>query len=252
MRRVLIMLILILIFSACYAELIINDSLQTAADKGDPKAMYELGMLYYDAVDNYEITEHLYLPWFQAAHLKGFAPATLMLGKCYIIGMTVDEDVEEGIRLVREAIAAGSAEAEVYLAYCHEWEIGLSANDAEVFRLYSSAMNKGYLPAKVEVGKCYRYAKGVEEDLDKAKQLFTEAVVAGEGGGGYELGSMHYNGNGFPVDYDEAYFWTRIGMELGCGEASGLFGFLELLLSNAEMDAANRRAMQWLEQHRKN
>jgi len=81
--------------------------LQQAADRGDAKAQYKLGMMYllgYGVRPDYANAFIL----FRKSADQGYAQAQAALGEMYVRSLDVPEDIQKGCRLLRDAAMKGA------------------------------------------------------------------------------------------------------------------------------------------------
>lgn len=92
--------------------------IQTAADAGDPNAMYALGNCYAFGV-NVSINIRQALDLWTAAALHGHADAVFRIGMCYALGTCVPQDTDLAVQMWNKAAADGCTEAMHTLGICH-------------------------------------------------------------------------------------------------------------------------------------
>ena len=82
-----------------------------AARKGDAKAQFEFGGMYYDG-KNYKKAHY----WWEKAAKQGYLEAQFKLGDMYYDGDGVLEDLERSAYWYEKAAESGDAEAQSMLA----------------------------------------------------------------------------------------------------------------------------------------
>ena len=91
------------------------------AEKGDPRAQYRLGWMFYNGVDqNGEEVKQDYneaLKWYRKAAEQGNALALDSLGAMYYLGRGVERDFKEALKWYRKATEKGHANA--------QWQLGV-------------------------------------------------------------------------------------------------------------------------------
>lgn len=93
-------------------------TIETAADAGDPEAMYALGNCYAYGV-NVSINIRKALDLWMAAALHGHAAAVFRIGMCYALGTCVPQNTEMAVQMWQKAAADGCSEAMHTLGLCH-------------------------------------------------------------------------------------------------------------------------------------
>jgi TPR repeat protein len=93
-------------------------NIETAADAGDPEALYELGTCYaYGHGVPINIRKALEL-WMAAA-LQGHATAVYRIGLCYSLGTCVPQNTDTAVQMWQKAASGGCREAMHTLGVCH-------------------------------------------------------------------------------------------------------------------------------------
>lgn len=93
-------------------------SIQTAAEAGDPDALFELGNCHaYGTHTPINIRKALDL-WMSAA-LQGHAEAVYCIGLCYALGTCVPHDTDTAVQMWFKAAASGCAKAMHALGICY-------------------------------------------------------------------------------------------------------------------------------------
>lgn len=135
--------------------------------------------------------------------------ALYFLGFNLIMGIGVDVDDAEGVRLLETAVYKGDAASAIQLAECYLNGWGVPENPEKAVKLlidYPLNKNK---KSHYLLGRCYFYGQGVEKDLYKAAEYFKVAAELGHGNSKDFLGDCYYYGYGLPVDYYEAARWYK-------------------------------------------
>jgi TPR repeat protein len=108
--------------------------------------------------------------------------AHFKLGLMYHCGWGCQEDQERAIALLREAAAAGHADAAYELGVCH-WQYGTAAeSDHEAARCFRLAAELGsglVLPFIYSLGACYMMGYELEKELPLARYWFDLAAQLG-------------------------------------------------------------------------
>ena len=87
-----------------------DDQLMSAADQGDAKAQYYMGLVYengYGIAANSSIA----VEWYKKAAEQGFDSAQLNLGMCYLEGNGITKNESEGVRWLKIAADKGNTDA---------------------------------------------------------------------------------------------------------------------------------------------
>ncbi len=140
----------------------------------------------------------------------------------YLQGVSVVQDQEKGMALLKKASDARNPEAELMLGFfLMKGEGGVTADPKAGMKLFLDAAKQGNRDAQYNAGLAYIRAQGVEEDHQEALRWFTAAALQDDVGAQYNLGVMHLNGEGTVKSALTAYAWFSIA------EANGYEGAKE-------------------------
>ena len=92
-------------YQKSYDEVLVN-----AANKGDAKAQYYLGLVYangYGTPSNASAA----VGWYRRAAEQGLDSAQILLGLCYLEGTGITQDEKEGVRWLKTAAENGNTDA---------------------------------------------------------------------------------------------------------------------------------------------
>jgi TPR repeat protein len=142
---------------------------------------------------------------------EGNAVAQFCVGRLYANGFGVPMDDAQAIKWYGLAAAAGHAEAQYNLGVMHANGWGVPMNEVPAAEFYRLAAEQGFAPAQAALAFSYKHGAGVERSLEKA------------------------------------YMWFDIAAEQGEYSAASERDDLAGQMSEGEIQAARRSALQWLE-----
>ncbi|KAH3758363.1 serine/threonine protein kinase [Pelomyxa schiedti] len=177
--------------------------LQRAADAGHTPAMFNLGVCYYNG-EGVDKDIHKAVTLYQRAADTGDATATCNLGVCYQNGDGVDRDFHKAVTLFQRAADARDAHAINNLGVCYENGYGVEKDIHKAMSLYQRAADACDTNAMCNLGLCYEYGTGVEKDSHKSVTLFQRAADAGDAEAMCNLGVCYENGEGVEKDIHKA------------------------------------------------
>ena len=193
-------------------------SCRTRAEKGDAKAEFDLGSLYYVGVgvpqDYAEAAR-----WYRKAADQGDANAKAGLASMYYYGKGVPQDYSQAVRWYRNAAEQNNTVGEFGLASMYYEAKGVPQDYSEAARWYRKAADKGNALAQLNLGFMCRQGEGVPQDYGEAVSWYRKAAYQGNAEAEYSLGYMYYNGQGLPQDYPNALRWYRKAAYQGSPEA---------------------------------
>ena len=196
-----------------------------------------------------------------------------------------DDNVREGMILLRRTAFAGNARAKYGLAFQYLTGVGTDRNDIEAARLFREAAEGGIARAAYNLGLMYAGGRGVPRDPAQALKWYEQASRAGDPYGSYawaraletspqaaqrwgeiaplylsaakaghlaaavRYGAMLLEGRGVSRDRTRAEFWLRHAADHGYPEAAllmgDLFGQIAMTRSGKQQDEAARAAANW-------
>lgn len=149
------------------------------ADKSDPRAMNNLGVLY-DKGQGVPEDPALAAFWFLQSAKAGHAAGMSNLGRLMELGRGLPKDVAQAASWFRKAADKGLAEAQYNLAVLYENGKGLDKNDREAAAWYSRAAAQQQVDAQWRLGQMYREGRGVNKNATRAVLLLYGAAMEGK------------------------------------------------------------------------
>ena len=153
-----------------------------AAEMGDPKGMYKLGVCYDFGKGGLTTDEAKAVEWYQKAAEAGETGAMNRLGVCYEYGMAgLTRDEAKAVEWYQKAAEAGDAIAMNSLVDCYEYgKGGLTRYEAKAVEWYQKAAEAGNAGGMCNLGLCYEYGQGgLTKDTSKAMEWYQKAAEAG-------------------------------------------------------------------------
>ena len=148
------------------------------ADKGDARAMNNLGVLYDKGQGVAENPQEA-AQWFQKAAVGGHGPGMSNYGRMLEQGRGVPRDVAEAARWFRQAADKDVADAQYNLAVLYERGEGVSQSDKDAAAWYSRAAANQQTNAVARLGQFYRDGRGVSKNATRAVLLLYGAAMEG-------------------------------------------------------------------------
>ena len=143
----------------------------------------------------------------------GNAEAMFCVGRMYANGFGVPLDDAKALHWLGLAAGNGHAEAQYTLGVMHANGWGVAMNDVPAAGFYRLAAEQGHLKAQTALGFSYKHGAGVEKNLETS------------------------------------YMWFDIAAQRGDLNAESERDDLAPRLADAQVQAARRSALQWLEGH---
>jgi enhanced entry protein LpnE len=198
--------------------------LSPEADKGDAKAQYLLGKMYYNAQGvayNAEKTEQLLL----AAANKGNVDAQVLLAAYYWY-LNTPEGFSKAFSWYQKAANQNNPEGQYGLGYMYDTGTGVPQNNETAMIWYKKAAEQGNSNAALAIGYNYDNGVGVKKDEAQAIQWYTKGADLGNASAQYNLGLMYEQGQGTTADINKASQYFEKAAEQGHAKAQLELGYL--------------------------
>ncbi len=171
---------------------------------------------------------------------KGDDKAMFNLGKLYQDGKGVQKDLKKAIECFMKAAEKGNGEAWGNLGSGYYYGHGVENDLKKAAECYENALKKGYTFYTFRLGEMYRDGEGVQKNFEKAIDYFTKAVsndFAHAGEAGNVLGEMYRDGKGVEKDPKIAEEWFRKAKKKGNSDA--IKNLDEMFLKAKNIDEKN-------------
>ncbi len=190
---------------------------QTLAQKGESDAMYKLGLVYSKSIAGINRNDKASFTWFEKAAQKNHPSAIGRLGRCYYVGIYVEQNYKKAIELFNQAIQKGDAYAMYRLGLAYAFGCGEEKDLSKAGYWYERAylaieQSDSLFIDKIDLGTlynnlgtCYENGNGVQQSYQLAFELYVKADKLGSDYGCYNLGEMYYYGKYVKQDYTKAY-----------------------------------------------
>lgn len=152
-----------------------SDTLRTAAESGDPRAAFEVGMRFAEGrgvpADAKQAAE-----WYRRAADKGQIPAIYRLAAAYEKGLGIERNSDEAKRLYQSAAEKGNVRAMHNLAVLH----ANGRDMAAALPWFQKAADLGLKDSQFNLGIIYALGSGVKQDLAVSYKWFALAARQGD------------------------------------------------------------------------
>lgn len=120
---------------------------------------------------------------------------------------------------MQKKASANDPVAQTALASCYDLGLHVQPNGKESIRLLTEAADAGYAHAQYEIGRIYLYGRGIPADYAKALVWESKAAEQGDPRAQRDLAFMYERGFGVPIDPAKAAEWNRKAAANGNSEA---------------------------------
>ena len=126
---------------------------------------------------------------------KGDPFAVFNLGVCYDYGECVLQDQQKAIEWYQKAADMNNSDAMVNLAVRYKKGDGVPQDEQKATELLQTAANLGNPHGMVDLGNCYDEGEGVSQDKQKAVELYQRASDMGNKNAMHNLAVCYENGD---------------------------------------------------------
>ncbi len=182
-------------------------SLTSATSQGDSNAQAELGKLYLEGKEVFQDLG-LAVTYLTKAVEQKHPTAAFYLGKCYQKGEGVQQDLENAMKLFMFAAESGSIEAQRTLNNCYRIGHGIPKDLGLAFKWLKKVADQNDAEAQFGLGECYRVGEGVEQNYKEALRYYSNAAKQGHSLANLALQIIPSN---FPESKRETYYLAEHG-----------------------------------------
>jgi len=180
----------------------------------------EIEKIFSEALDRFEEKDYAKaVELFDKAAAQGHARAMYNLGICYYDGHGVDVDLKTAAEWYEKAAALGHVKAQFNIGICYLHGRGVKTDEAKAVEWFQKSADQGDIPAICNLGNCYYHGVGVANDDVKAVYYFLKAAEKGDSFAMYNLANACIFGRGVQQDAAQAAEWLEKSAALGNPEA---------------------------------
>ena len=232
--------------------------LQTAADQGNPRAQFWLGILHSHGIgvarDPPLAATYLYF-----AAEGGSDSAQYVMGYRHFLGVQAPKkcskakmyyaSVAEGVVARVNAGSQNRVIEKVRLTY-ETWPSAFSKQEGvadEVLQYYEQSARKGSVDAQLTLAQIhYHGARGLDPNPERAFQYFSQAAEAGESAAYSHLGHMYAEGIGVEPNNSTAFDYFLKGAESDSAPAQNGLGYM--FMHGYSVPRSYQKALQYFKQ----
>lgn len=216
--------------------------LEQSADQGYEYAQYRLGKLYLTGKEVEQNIEYgLFRSWQAEQQNNPFAQ--YLLGKTYLNGELVEQDLPQAEQLFEKASDQGNSYAKYSLAKMHLAGLATESDTQKAVCLLRESAEDGNEWAQYLLGKfCFR-GEHTEKNLLEAKRLLTASAKQKNSQAQYLLAKLYLSEDGFPKDVEKAVYWLHKSADQKNQYAQYQLGKMLLFGKDADQDIENGIAL---------
>lgn len=194
--------------------------LESVDDKDNPFYLYDMGLVYYNGIDN-DVDYQKALEYFSKAFERGrFLGAYYCGGIYYIGGHNVKKNIDKSVEWFKKGVQAMEAGCMCSLGqiYCSTDEKYRDVNSG--IKLLENAAKLGNTDAMNYLSMCYENGENVDKDDEKSINYARKSFEKGNAYAGFLLGLKYQSGVGCKKNITKAVAIWEKAADLGSGEAA--------------------------------
>lgn len=176
-------------------------------DKGDPRALNNIGWLYARGEGGVKQDFKEALNWWRFSAKRGYTVAMNNVGMAYANGQGVEQSYEEAFTWWMRSAERGNAWAMNAVGDLYEQGQGVPQNHELALTWYREASREGDGLAFWNIGHLTEAGLGTERNLSEAIRAYQSAAERNYAPGMTAVARMHENGLGTDRNLVEAYAW---------------------------------------------
>lgn len=182
--------------------------LELSADQGCEYAQYRLGKLYLAGTEvEQNVAYGLQRAW--QAEQQNNDCAQYLLGKVYLKGELVEQDLAQAEALFEKASAQGNSYAKYSLAKMHLAGQTSVSDEHKAIRLLKESAERSNMWAQYLLGKFFFRGEHTEKNLAEAERLLMASALQKNSQAQYLLARLYLCEDGIPKDAEKALHWLN-------------------------------------------
>lgn len=221
------------------------------AEDGDPRALYNMGLLYaqgWGVTKDMAIAMDLWLKAARQNHVRAahnLALALLAGEPADASGQLGEPDTAQAVKWLEVGVNAGYANSEYTLGKLFAEGIGVTRDSARAAELFQMAAEQGFARAQYNLGKIFRDGDGVPKNPELSIHWFREAAERGHPRAQDKMADRYARGEGVPQDDIEALKWAILAADHGFAPAAERRDELRARMPEDSVEEALRRAAEF-------
>ncbi|MBK4733665.1 SEL1-like repeat protein [Noviherbaspirillum pedocola] len=143
--------------------------LREQAEHGDAQAQFDLGREFIQGNAVHQDMAQAF-EWISKAAQQGHAEAQASLGLMYYLGSGVEDDNEQAFKWLSKAAEQGNSRAQAHVGYMYLNGEHVQKNPQQAFEWFSKAAQQGDILAHRSLSDMYREGIYVKKDIEMAAQ----------------------------------------------------------------------------------
>ncbi len=210
-----------------------------AEKKGDREALFFWGVGKVEDESSTQLQYEIGLRYIRLAAELGHPEALFTLGAQYMQGRRMPQNMDEGLRLIRQSADYGCMRAIKFLIkfYLHLKD---EKADEAAFLYIQKAAQLNDVESTGLLAECYMEGRLTGKNIPKGLKLMQKAAEMGDVDSLYNLGVIYHRGRyGLDVDIDKAIYWYEKAIEKNDAQSmTNLAAILQKSIEAADKERA--------------
>jgi TPR repeat protein len=186
------------------------DRLLGAVQKGDPRAMNNVGLMWAQGIGVPKVDYEEAIRWWKEAARRGYAVSMNNLGLAYANGHGVKQDYRQALKWWEMAAEQGNAWAMNSIGDLYENGLGVEQDYKQALDWYQRAAEAGDGLAMYNLGNFHEKGLAVEANPEVALNWYERGADQGVAIAMHAAGKLIADGRGIPADPAEGYAWLTV------------------------------------------
>jgi TPR repeat protein len=220
-------------------------AVRSLAEKGDPRAQFNLALLYGTGKGITKDTNEA-IRWVAKAAAQGEPKSEDLLGTHHMSKQTSQDDVK-GAGLFRQSAEQGFAKGQYHLGRCYLDGRGVPKDERSALEWFQRAAEQGDMEAQYTLGTLYVTGFVVKDDAQGVEWV-RKAAEGGLAPAQFSMGTAYATGTGVKRDLILAHKWIALALAQGSGDRPALNGLI-LQMTPQQIAEAERLATEYKRSH---
>ncbi|MCK5684505.1 sel1 repeat family protein [bacterium] len=146
-----------------------------AAEKGFAESMRYTGYIFEHGIGGYKKNYKKAMKWYKKAAIIGHVESQAYLGRLYETGKASSTDYTTAYIWYKQSADGGSPLAQYYLGCLYYRGAEVPQNYEKAYEWIEKSMNQGYIPSHIKLSEMNFHGKGTRKNIEKAKKLILKA-----------------------------------------------------------------------------
>ena len=187
-----------------------------AASQNDRISQREAAMILLTGADGIKADPGIAVKLLEKAVEQEDPDAQLVLGRFYLEGKHVKQNLRKAIFLLSSAASQNHTQAQTELGLCFAQGLGVDIDSKTAVSLLEKAANKNNIRAQISLYELFYFGKIVSKDIKKAIYWLKKAAENNHPMSQHNLAMFYWNE---AKNYAQAEYWLKKALSNGCSQS---------------------------------